>query len=270
MQVFALVGPSGTGKSTSALSFAHSKHIPAIIDDGMLIYKGRKAAGFSAKYEKNYITAIKRAIFFYDDHLKEVQEAINLLAIHSILIIGTSIKMVNQIAEKLNIGMITKYYHVEEIRSSKEINMALYVRKTEGKHIIPLPYIQVEHNFIKRMIMHGKKIFSPQKEIIGETTIIRPNFQQGVIHISEHVIKRVVSHGCTSIDEVRDCTQIDVNLTELPKVKVNLSLYYTADKTITDIAKIAQEKVAQDIKKLFNIELDTVDIVVEKLIIKAN
>lgn len=64
MRVFALVGRSGTGKSTSALSFAHSKNIPAMIDDGLLIYKGRKAAGSSAKYEKNYITAIKRAVFF--------------------------------------------------------------------------------------------------------------------------------------------------------------------------------------------------------------
>jgi hypothetical protein len=71
---------------------------------------------------------------------------------------GTSTKMVDQIADKLQLGKINKYYNVEEIRSLKEINMALYVRKTEGKHIIPLPYIQVEHNLIKRIIMQGKKI----------------------------------------------------------------------------------------------------------------
>lgn len=72
--------------------------------------------------------------------------------------------MVDQIAETLQLGKITKYYKIEEIRSSKEINMALYVRKTEGKHIIPIPYVQVEQNILKKIIMKGKKIFLPKKK----------------------------------------------------------------------------------------------------------
>ena len=63
MEIFALSGPSGTGKSTSALSFAYEKKIPAIIDDGLLIVNGKKVAGTSAKFEKNTITAVKRATF---------------------------------------------------------------------------------------------------------------------------------------------------------------------------------------------------------------
>ena len=74
MIIHSLSGPSGTGKSTSALQFAYEHEIEAIIDDGMLIINGEKIAGTSAKYEKNTITAIRRAIFEDDVHKNEVQE----------------------------------------------------------------------------------------------------------------------------------------------------------------------------------------------------
>lgn len=270
MRIFALVGPSGTGKSSSALSFAYSKNIPAIIDDGLLIYRGRKAAGISAKYEKNYITAIKRAIFFYEDHRKEVVNKIKTLNIPSILIIGTSAKMVDQIAEKLQLGKIDKYYQIEEIRSSKEINMALYVRKTEGKHIIPLPYVEVEQNIFKKMIMKGKKIFSAQKEEIGETTIIRPRFQQGTIHISEHVVKQIILHACTLIQEVKKCHRIDVSLHELPNIKISLTMYYPMDKALPVVAEQIQRKVADDFFRYLNIELNSIDIHIHKLSMESS
>ena len=55
MKVYSLSGPSGTGKSTSALAFAHKLGVEAIVDDGLLIVNGVRVAGLSAKFEKyNY------------------------------------------------------------------------------------------------------------------------------------------------------------------------------------------------------------------------
>ena len=62
MKVYSLSGPSGTGKSTSALAFAHKLGVEAIVDDGLLIVNGVRVAGLSAKFEKNTITAVRRAI----------------------------------------------------------------------------------------------------------------------------------------------------------------------------------------------------------------
>lgn len=42
MIVHSLSGPSGTGKSTSAIQFAHEHGIEAIIDDGILVVNGEK------------------------------------------------------------------------------------------------------------------------------------------------------------------------------------------------------------------------------------
>ena len=63
MKVIAFVGPSGTGKSYRASVVAHESGIECIIDDGILIYQNRLAAGFSAKKEESRLKAVRRAIF---------------------------------------------------------------------------------------------------------------------------------------------------------------------------------------------------------------
>ena len=63
MEVYALVGPSGTGKSHHATDLADELEISFIIDDGLLIHNGRKLAGISAKSESTMVAAVKRAIF---------------------------------------------------------------------------------------------------------------------------------------------------------------------------------------------------------------
>ena len=49
IQVYAFVGPSGTGKSYRAQMVANSRDIEYIIDDGLLIAGNEVLAGVSAK-----------------------------------------------------------------------------------------------------------------------------------------------------------------------------------------------------------------------------
>ena len=101
MDVVALVGPSGTGKSHRALQVAHEQNADAIIDDGILIKDGHIIAGESAKTEKSKIMAVRRAIFVLPGHAEEVRDAIQKIQPHRILIIGTSENMVHKIAQTL-------------------------------------------------------------------------------------------------------------------------------------------------------------------------
>jgi uncharacterized alkaline shock family protein YloU len=264
MEIFALSGPSGTGKSTSALYYAYNNNIPAIIDDGLLIFNGRRIAGTSAKYEKNYIQAVKRAIFFYKDHALEVKKEIHARDISKILIIGTSEKMVNKIASALDLGKIDHYIDVEEIRTSSEIKMALFVRKTQGKHVIPIPHIEVKHNVFKKLILKGKKIFFNQ-DYVGETTIVQPNFQTGSIQISEQVIKRIIVESCSSLPNVKQCVGVSINLSNHPTVKVQVELYYPFSKRLDVIMQDVQKKLYDDFLKYLSIELHTIDVKAAKI-----
>lgn len=264
MEVYGLHGPSGTGKSTSALAVAHKYNIPAIIDDGLLIYKGRKVAGTSAKYEKTTIQAVKRAIFFYEDHANEVRQALHDHDIPRVLLLGTSKKMVNRIADALAIGPILKYISIDEIRSSSEIRAALYTRQMEGKHVIPIPHIQVEQHFFQRLIAQGKKIFSPRKEVIGETTIVQPDFQGGRIHVTENVLHKLVILSCRDMPEVK-FTKIDTVLSDLPHIDVDVQLALSSKKSLRTLGESIKQRINDAYIAHLNIELHAVNVRIAKL-----
>ena len=74
VQVFALIGKSGTGKSFRAKLIAQKYGIEYIIDDGLLIHDSKILAGKSAKKEKAFLSAIKTALFDDYEHRREVKE----------------------------------------------------------------------------------------------------------------------------------------------------------------------------------------------------
>ncbi|MCL4424759.1 MAG: hypothetical protein M1553_04775 [Firmicutes bacterium] len=51
IEVVALVGPSGTGKSHRAQLVAYEEEVDAVVDDGLLIKDSKILAGRSAKRE---------------------------------------------------------------------------------------------------------------------------------------------------------------------------------------------------------------------------
>lgn len=77
-----------------------------------------------------------------------MKKALASYQVQSILIIGTSNKMTNSIAKQLALGPIEQYYDVGDVRSSKDIQKARFIRQTQGKHVMPIPYRQVEQNFL--------------------------------------------------------------------------------------------------------------------------
>lgn len=262
MEIFSLSGPSGTGKSTSALSFAHKHKIPAIIDDGLLIFNGEKIAGYSAKFEKNVLKAVKRATFFDEDHLKEVQMAINNYFIDRILIIGTSDKMTRLIANRLNLGAIDHYFYVEDIRTTSEIKLAQFIRGTEGKHIIPIPYKQVDQNFFKKLIQSGVEIFSSKKERIGENTIVHPDFHRGAINIQPKVFKNIVEIICSQYQQIGECKAVEFNIEKMPLLKVSISIKYPIRGNLIDLTEKLQQEIRMHFLNQLNIELYQVNLTI--------
>ena len=106
MEVYTLVGKSGTGKSFHSMNLCKRLGIEAIIDDGLFIYKNRVIAGTSAKKENTYIGAVKTALFHKDENRDQVAEAIKRENPESILILGTSDGMVNKIMARLGIPVL--------------------------------------------------------------------------------------------------------------------------------------------------------------------
>lgn len=197
MDVIALVGPSGTGKSHRALVVAHEQKADAIIDDGILIQNGKIIAGQSAKREQSKIMAVRRAIFILPGHAEEVHAAIEKVKPHRILILGTSENMVHKIAKILGLPPIHKIIHIEDIASQKEMEKAQYHRLKEGKHIIPVPTIELKPHFSGYLIDPIQSFFKKSRTSrrrLGEKSIVRPVFSYyGKLIIDDSVVKSIVA-----------------------------------------------------------------------------
>lgn len=203
IKVYALVGRSGTGKSFRAQLVANKHNIPLIVDDGLLIKNDKILAGKSAKQETNFLTAVKRALFQDPEHLQEILSAMQNEKFRKILIIGTSDKMAIKIARRLNLPDPSVIIHIEDIATKEEIDTAMRIRYTEGKHVIPVPPLQITRNYpsiVYDSIIVGLKKrlpFLPFKTRFQsvEKTLVCPEFsKQGESSISAVAITQMVTH----------------------------------------------------------------------------
>ncbi|KGR76936.1 ATP-binding protein [Ureibacillus sinduriensis] len=269
MKIHSLSGPSGTGKSTSAIQFAYENQIEAIIDDGLLIIKGQKVAGTSAKFEKNTITAVRRAIFQEEQHKQQVMEALIEYDVKAILIIGTSDKMTNKIAKRLELGPIQYFHHIEEIRSTREILMAKFIRTTQGKHLMPIPYKQVEQNFFKRFISRGFDIFSKNKVKLGETTIVQPDFHQQVIDISKNVYVDLIKYIISQYKVIAKIDAIHFVMKDYRQV-LYLAVYLTSPVNYNVMDKMwgLQQLICEQFLRHFEFEPSAIEINIKGILEK--
>ncbi len=213
MKVYALCGASGTGKSYRALSIAYENDIDYIIDDGILIHKNRIITGASAKNASTKMEAVKRAIFENLDYRSNMIKAIEDNNVQSILIIGTSWKMINKIANRLELDDIYKRINMEDIATKEEMNEARKNRMEKGIHIIPLPTFEVKKHFSGLFTNPIKLLFkdknSETKEF--EKTLIRPTFSyMGNYYISQKAIRQIVSYEMAKFEDVCQIGSIDI------------------------------------------------------------
>lgn len=200
LKVFALVGKSGTGKSFRAGLIAEKYRIDMIIDDGLLIENNRIVAGKSAKKETAYLAAVKTALFTDKEHLREVKSRLEQSQVKKVLILGTSEKMIGKICKSLQLPQPFKTIQIEDIATADEIQTAIHYRKNHGKHVIPVPAIEVKRTYprifadsVKILFRRGLGIFSQQKEL--EKTVVKPEFSRtGAVSISEGALSQMILH----------------------------------------------------------------------------
>ena len=276
MDVIALVGPSGTGKSHRALVIAHKHKADAIIDDGIFISDGKIIAGHSAKQETSKIMAVRRAIFILPGHAEEVRKAIAEVNPHRILVLGTSENMVHKIARALKLPAISQIINIEDIASKADIEKAQFYRLKQGKHIIPVPTIELKPHFSGFLIDPVQSFFkrsSNKRRRLGEKSIVRPVFSYyGKLSIDDHavaaIVRKVVLEG-----EISEISHIEVG--HLYKgdedlgLKVSCSVMLTYGNHIPTLITKTQRAVRQAVEYMTGMMVHEVDIVVKALYVQA-
>lgn len=205
MKVVGFVGASGTGKSYRSMWLAKEQHLDYIIDDGLLISHHKIVAGTSAKQEKTKIGSIKRALFVDDVHRFAVAKAIADHDVQGILVLGTSVGMVNKITEALGLHAPDQIIMIEDVATKEEIDQALRSRREQGKHVVPVPTFEIKEAF-SGYLVDPLKIFkrrSNNKMYTAEKSIVRPAFSyMGDFRIYDNVLCQMCAH------EARRCAGV--------------------------------------------------------------
>jgi len=275
-KVFALVGESGTGKSFHAKLVAQKHGIDFIIDDGLLIKENRILAGHSAKREDNFLAAVKVALFDEKSHRDEVARRLQNEKYKRILLLGTSEKMVNKIAERLQVYPPSKIIKIEDIATQEEIDKAIRTRRIEGKHVIPVPSNEIKKSY-PNIFYDAIRVFKRRKvtglvpTVIGtiptlhEKSVVRPEYSKyGKVIISDNALIHLVTHF---VDEYNKDIRIKTILIKSAEIGYRLVITIDVPYGIQLGGNIheLQQYVIDNVERYTGILIEVVNIIIDKI-----
>jgi adenylate kinase family enzyme len=273
IKVFALIGDSGTGKSFRSKLVAQKYNIEYIIDDGLLIKENRILAGHSAKKEKTFLAAVKVALFDEKAHRDEIARKLQSEKIKKILVLGTSEKMVKKISARLQMPPPSKIIKIEDIASQDDIDKAIRTRRIEGKHVIPVPSIEVKRSY-PNIFYDAIKIFmrrglpagiGPTPKVL-EKSVVRPEYsKRGKVIISEAALSQMVIH---CLDEYNPSMRIKKILVRDREMGYQLVITIDVPYGIQLGGNIheLQHYVIDNIERYTGILIEEVNIIIDKII----
>jgi uncharacterized alkaline shock family protein YloU len=270
MRVYALVGPSGTGKSFRAKLVAQKYGLELIIDDGLLIRGDEILAGSSAKREKTYIGAIRAALFDNRDKCGKVKKALRDCGGKGVLILGTSDKMARRIAERLELPLPVKIINIVDVATPEEIDEATRSRRVEGKHVIPVPAIIIEGKY-PRIFYKAVRLFhrsgglAPRGKLF-EKSVVRPEFsKKGRISINEDALSSMVLMCVAEYDTAVTVKKLAIR-TKDPGYRIVLTVDVPFGTQLTGKIHGLQEYIVSSIEKYTGMSIEEVSIVIDKIV----
>lgn len=272
--VYALVGPSGTGKSFRSKLVAQKYGIETIIDDGLLIQNDKILSGRSAKREKTYMGAVRAALFDDKAHRDSVAKILRKMHLKKLLILGTSEKMVQKIAVRLQLPNIQHYIHIEDIATREEIEKAIKSRQVEGKHVIPVPSIEVKKNYPQifsnsiKVLLRKRSLFR-KKGTVGqlfEKSVVEPEFsKKGRVEISEAALTQMVMHCILESDPGFRVQKLTIK-TDERGYKLKLLMDVPFGVQLTGKIHSLQQSIIDKIESYTGILIEEVAITIDKII----
>lgn len=270
MEVIAFFGPPGTGKSDRALVVAYENKASCIIDDGILIYHSRIVAGKSAKREESRLKAVRRAIFWDAEQREEVRQALEKINPKRVLILGTSDRMVETICKALGLPKPSKYIRIQDVARPDEMLKAKEARNKEGKHVIPVPTMELKPYF-KGYLIDPLRFFRNRKKEMPkrfseneERSVVRPVFSYyGKLSFYDRVIESLVYYA------VRDMKKIRITYVRSEKstgqmngliLFIDVSVKPGTPQEIKKIIHTMRDRIQREIEHTTGMSLDTIKV----------
>ncbi len=267
VEVTALIGPAGTGKSHRASFVARAHGLRHIVDDGLLIREGHILAGVSAKKEENAMAAVRRAVFADPAHAAAVRQVIGEERPAGILILGTSLNMIHRIVDALDLPRPDKVVLITDIASEEEIRRARRIRRTEGKHVIPAPTLEVKQSFSGYLVDPLRlRARDADRSGLIEKSMVRPTFSAlGKFYIADTVVCSIAEHACLEVEGVVAATRGRVE-TDSRGVRMGVELAVRLGSCLPQVLRAAQLHAKARVEEFTALNVLAMDLVLRRVV----
>ena len=266
----------GTGKSYRAQKIAYDNNIETIIDDGLLIKGSRVIEGVSAKTAKTKVQTVKAALFSTEKEQERIRNSIKKERIKSILILGTSDEMVKRIQENLKLPKIEKTIYIQDVSTKEEMEEAVRIRRTEGKHIVPVPTFEIKKDFSGilldpfQILKRGKKKDKKKnkKENAGvERSVIRPAFSYfGKYTIKDKVFKDIIRLVCDRIQGITEISTIRIDKAQNSNdVEISMNMEIAYGYNIEEMAEEMKKQSKKELEYMTSVNISMVNVKIVKI-----
>ena len=265
----------GTGKSYRAQKIAYDNNIETIIDDGLLIKGSRVIEGVSAKTAKTKVQTVKAALFSTEKEQERIRNSIKKERVKSILILGTSDEMVKRIQENLRLPKIEKTIYIQDVSTKEEMEEAVRIRRTEGKHIVPVPTFEIKKDFSGilldpfQILKRGrKKNKKNKKENAGvERSVIRPAFSYfGKYTIKDKVFKDIIRLVCDRIKGITEISTIRIDKApDSNDVEISMNMEIAYGYNISEMAEEMKKQAKKELEYMTSVNISMVNVKIVKI-----
>ncbi|HHX38317.1 MAG TPA: Asp23/Gls24 family envelope stress response protein [Clostridiaceae bacterium] len=275
--VVAFVGPSGTGKSTRAIKIARKYQIHYIIDDGLLIHGSRIVAGSSAKRADTRIASVRQALFLDPTRANNMRRALAEHRPATLMILGTSDSMLSKICNNLWLNQPSMLIRIEDVTTEEERQIAKKTRLTAGQHTIPVPSMEIKHEFsgyFSDPMGRLRRRFDREQGIKNvhfdsDRTVVRPTFSSlGNYSMSDQAMENLVKGIVEGSEGVEKMIGFKLQkMTTGVVLYIELALSYGID--AQHILHNAQERVSRQVEEYTAINVLAVDVTARRVVMPA-
>jgi uncharacterized alkaline shock family protein YloU/adenylate kinase family enzyme len=279
IRVIAFIGSSGTGKSTRAIQIAKERGIEYLVDDGLLINGGKVAAGLSAKRARSKLESVRQALFVDENRAEGMRRALKEHLPEKLMVLGTSEGMLEKICENLWLEKPSETILIEEVTTEEERRRAVFVRSTQGQHTIPVPSMEIKHEFsgyfsdpLNRLLRKRNKSRNISQDmgmeyVETERTVVRPTFSTlGSYSISDEamadIARLIIARKIPGVHEVLTF-QIEK---QSNGVMINMELSLNYGYNAQEVLKEVQDRVSSGIEDYTSINIVFTNVKAKRLI----
>jgi uncharacterized alkaline shock family protein YloU len=224
------------------------------------------------KWLKNRVTdPLIKLVLTEDAHAFELKSALKENNAEKVLILGTSDAMVQRIANRLGLGDIDETIYIQDISSPYEIQQALNTRRMEGKHVVPVPTMELKKDFSGVMLDPLnilRRRGAGSYENMGEKSVIRPTYSYlGRFTISDYTIYQLAEHAAKKNEAVSRITRFRADKAEDGiRIEMDIVLYYGYP--LPQVFSRLRKEIAEEIEKYTSLNSVAVILTAKNIVMK--